>query len=65
MIDFFAGMPEFARRNGFQYLLLTPADFEQDLSAEERATVRARIDADRRIEILYDSGGISIRRVGL
>ena len=65
VIDFFAGMPEFARRHGFQYLLLTPADFEQDLSAEERATVRARIDADRRLEMLYDSGGVSVRRVGL
>jgi hypothetical protein len=62
---FYAGMPEFARRNGFQYLLITPTDFEIDLNPSARAEVRERIDAHPGIEIIYDSGGVSVRRMRL
>jgi hypothetical protein len=62
VVDYFASMPEFARRNGYAYVLLTPSDFGGDLSYEERVEVRNRIDLNAP-SAEFDGNSVSVRRI--
>jgi hypothetical protein len=62
IVEYFSSAVDFGRRNGYRYFLLTPADFSQDLSTEERTTVRARMLADLPPAI-YNASRVHVHRL--
>ncbi len=62
-LAYFSSMPELARSNGYSHILLTRADFLQDLRREDRSLARAAIDRDTGSIIVYRSGNLAVRRV--
>ena len=62
VVEYFASAAAFARRNNYPYLLLTPADFGQDLSPEERIEVRKRLRAELPAPE-YSASGVHVYRL--
>lgn len=60
IVAFFAGAAEVARQQGLDYLLLTPNDFEQDLSPEEREQVAKQILATPGLRTVFEKQGVRV-----